>query len=58
MNPDRIIDLESIDDRFRGHKIESVCLVSETNAGYRFALVADDDKGTSMLFMLTLSKKE
>ena len=58
INPNRIIDLESIDKRFKGHKIESVCLLSETPSVYRLALVADDDKGTSILFALKLNKQE
>ena len=57
INPSRIIDLEAIDQRFHGHKIESVCIISETKSTYNLALVADDDKGTSMLFKLTLQKK-
>ena len=58
INPNRVIDLESIDRRFKGHKIESVCLLSETKSVYRLALVADDDKGTSILFALKLNKQE
>lgn len=58
INPNRIIDLETIDQRFYGHKIESVCIISETNSTYNLVLVADDDKGTSMLFKLELQKKD
>ena len=57
INPNRIIDLESIDKRFEGHKIESVCIFAETKRLYRLALVADDDTGTSILFTLTLKKE-
>ena len=57
INPNRVIDLESLDERFKGHKIESVCILSETRTAYRLAMVADDDKGTSVLFMITLYKK-
>lgn len=57
MNPDRIIDLETIDPSFRGHKVESVCILSETRTSYQLALVADDDKGTSLLFKINLNKK-
>lgn len=58
INPTRIVDLESIDKRFMGHKIESVCILSETKTEYQLALVADDDKGTSILFDLRLNKNK
>ena len=58
INPNRIIDLETVDQRFRGHKIESVCIISETKSTYNLVLVADDDKGTSVLFKLALQKKD
>ncbi len=57
INPNRVIDLESLDERFKGHKIESVCILSETRTAYRLAMVADDDKGTSVLFTIKLNKK-
>jgi hypothetical protein len=57
INPGRIIDLDNIDPRFKGHKIESVCVVSETKHFIQLALVADDDDGSSMLFRLDVSKK-
>ena len=56
VNPNHIIDLDSLDNRFKGHKIESVCILSENKDSYQLALVADDDKGTSLLFSLKLSK--
>ena len=58
INPNRVIDLESLDKRFKGHKIESVCVVSENRTAYKLALVADDDKGTSVLFIIRLNKKD
>lgn len=58
INPNRIIDLEAVDERFKGHKIESVCVLSETRTAYKLALVADDDEGTSILYMIQLNKKE
>ena len=58
INPNRIIDLETIDKRFKGHKIESVCVLSETRSDYKLALVADDDKGTSILYMIKLNKEK
>jgi WD40 repeat protein len=57
INPDRIVDLEAVDSRFKGHKIESVCIVSENKSEYRLILVADDDKGTTILFKVRLQKK-
>jgi hypothetical protein len=57
INPTRIIDLEKADRRFKGHKIESVCVVKETKNFLQLALVADDDDGSSMLFKLDISKK-
>ena len=58
VNPNRIIDLEKIDQSFKGHKIESVCILSETKTDFLLDLVADDDKGTSILFTLKLSKRD
>lgn len=57
INASRIIDLESVDQRFTGHKVESVCILSETRTKYKLALVADDDKGTSVMFIMSLNKK-
>ena len=56
VNPNKIIDLEEMDERFKGHKIESVCIIAENNKQMQLALVADDDKGTSILFRITLKK--
>ena len=56
LNPGKIIDLEALDGRFKGHKIESVCIVSENKKKMELVLVADDDKGTSLLFRITLKK--
>lgn len=58
VNPNRIIDLQVLDDRFRGHKIESVCIVSENKLEYDLVLVADNDEGTSILFRIKVDKKE
>ena len=54
INPDRIIDLEQLDPRFKGHKIESVCILSENKKKKELVLVADDDKGGSVLFRMVL----
>jgi hypothetical protein len=56
INPNTIIDLEALDERFKGHKIESVCIISEDKKQMQLVLVADDDKGTSDLFKITLKK--
>lgn len=58
INPSRIIDLEDLDDRFKGHKIESVCVISENKTDYQLALVADDDKGMSVLYRIKLYKEK
>jgi hypothetical protein len=54
INPDRIIDLELIDNRFNGQKIESVCIVGEEKKQKQLVLAADDDKGHTVLFNMTL----
>jgi hypothetical protein len=47
IRPDIVIDLEDLDKRFHGLKIESVCVIRKTNVGYYIALVADNDDGNS-----------
>jgi hypothetical protein len=54
INPDRIIDLEELDPRFKGHKIESVCIVTENKKEKELVLVSDDDKGKTVLFRMIL----
>ncbi len=56
INPDRVIDLDKLDARFKGHKIESVCILEETRTELLLALAADDDKGQTLLFRLRLKK--
>jgi hypothetical protein len=56
INPNRVIDLEKIDSRFRGQKIESVCILKETRHFFHLALVADNDDGSSSLFKLIVNK--
>ena len=56
INPDRIIDLEKTDNRFKGHKIETVCIISETRSNLNLVLAADDDNGETMLFKLLIKK--
>ena len=54
INPDRIIDLDEMDSRFKGHKIESVAIISETGKHKEIVLVSDDDKGGTVLFRVML----
>ncbi len=56
INPDRIIELEQIDKRFAGQKIESVCILDENRKQMTLGLVADNDDGASVLFKLLISK--
>ena len=56
INPDRIIDLEKEDPQFKGHKIESVCLIKETRKDMELLLAADDDKGQTLLFKILVRK--
>lgn len=56
INPDRVIDLDKLDARFAGHKIESVCIIKETRQDLLLVLAADDDKGQTLLFKLQLKK--
>lgn len=56
INPDKVIDLDKLDARFQGHKIESVCILKETREELLLALAADDDKGQTLLFRLRLKK--
>lgn len=57
INPDVIIDLETIDPQFKGQKIESVCIAEETKNFFHFMLAADNDDGSSSLFKLIVEKK-
>jgi hypothetical protein len=56
VNPNKIIDLEKLDERFKGHKIESVCIISENKKEMQLVFVSDDDKGTSGLFTVVIKK--
>jgi hypothetical protein len=57
VNPDKIIDLVVADARFKGHKIESVCITKETNKFLYLVLVADNDDGSSTLFRMVIPNK-
>lgn len=56
INPDKIIDLESLDPKFRGQKIESVCITKETSDFLHLVLAADNDNGSSTLFRVIVQK--
>jgi hypothetical protein len=56
INPDMIIDLESTDARFKGQKIESVCVMKEDANMLYLLLAADNDDGSSTLFKLSVQK--
>lgn len=57
INPDQVIDLQEMDNRFKGQKIESVCVIKETNNFLHLLLAADNDNGTSTLFKVIIDKK-
>jgi len=57
IGPDRIIDLEKIDVRFKKQKIESVTVIKEIDSLIYLALVADNDDGSSTIFRMSIKKK-
>ncbi len=57
INPNKIIDLEEMDARFIGQKIESVCITKETKNFFHLVLAADNDDGSSSLFRIIIGKK-
>jgi hypothetical protein len=52
IKPDRIIDPEEIDPRFKGQKIESAAIIEETKNSLHLVLVADNDDGSSTFILL------
>jgi len=52
----RVIDLEYIDSRFKGQKIESATVIKETDKLIYLALVADNDDGSSTVFKMSFAK--
>jgi hypothetical protein len=58
LNPNHVIDLEAIDDRFKGQKVESVCILSENRSEKELLLAADNDQGGSVLFKLILGRRD
>ena len=57
INPDRVIDLEETDSRFKSQKIESATVIEETKDFIRLVLVADNDDGSSTIFKMTIPPK-
>ncbi|HEX7905369.1 MAG TPA: hypothetical protein VF487_15960 [Chitinophagaceae bacterium] len=56
INPNQVIDLNAVDARFKGQKIESVCVVKETKHFLHLVLAADNDDGSSTLFKVLVEK--
>lgn len=54
INPNKVIDLEKLDPRFKGQKIESACIEKETDDLLHLVLVSDNDMGSSNLFRVIL----
>ena len=52
----RVIDLDYIDARFKGQKIESATVIGETNRLIHLALVADNDDGSSTIFKMSIAR--
>jgi hypothetical protein len=57
INPEQVIDLDELDARFKGQKIESVTVTSETRRFLHLVLAADNDDGSSTLFKMIIEKK-
>jgi hypothetical protein len=57
INPDRVIDLQSVDPIFKGQKIESVCITKETRNFLYIVLAADNDNGSSSFFRMVVEKE-
>ncbi len=55
INPTKIFDLVALDKRFKGQKIESVCVTAQYKNKTELVLVADNDNGTSKLFKILLT---
>ena len=52
----RLIDLEYVDARFKGQKIESATVIGETNELIHLVMVADNDDGSSTVFKMSIRK--
>ena len=56
LKPDKIIDLEEIEPRFKKQKVESAAVIGETNELINLVLVVDNDDGSSTIFKLSIKK--
>ena len=56
INPNKVIDLEKKDSRFKGQKIESVCVTSVEDGLIQLVLAADNDNGSSTLFRIEIKQ--
>jgi hypothetical protein len=54
IRPDALIPLQTVDPRFKGQKIESVCATRVTKDAANLVLAADNDDGQSTLFAVTI----
>lgn len=54
INPNRIIDLTEMDPHFKSQKIESICILSESKKKLELALAADNDRGKTELFRISV----
>jgi hypothetical protein len=54
IKPDKIIDLEEIDSRFKSQKIESATVIEDAKDFIRLVLVADNDDGSSTVFRMSV----
>jgi hypothetical protein len=52
----RVIDLEYIDPRFKGQKIEAATVIKETDKLIYLALVAENDDGKSIVFKMSITR--
>lgn len=52
----RVIDLEYIDSRFKGQKIEAATVIKETDKLIYLALVAENDDGKSIVFKMSITR--
>lgn len=54
---DRLLELDNQFPEIKGHKIESLSILSSTNAALNLLLAADDDNGSSHLFKIIVNKE-
>lgn len=52
---DKLICLDDVHQDFQQQKIESICILRQSNNTYRMAMVADNDDGKSVLFEVEIT---